>query len=57
MALTRRPVTPRVTLEQREDYEERAAIMEYDAGMTREEAEQWAAYWCFGTPLPQPTFW
>ena len=57
MAVSRRPVTPVPTPVQVEAYEERAAILEYDAGLTREEAEQWAAHWCFGTPLPQPTFW
>jgi hypothetical protein len=57
MAVTRRPVTPVPTPEQIEAYEERAAILEYDAGLTREEAERWAAHWCFGTPLSQPTLW
>ena len=29
-----------MTADQREDYEERAAILEFDAGMSRTEAEQ-----------------
>jgi hypothetical protein len=35
---------------QRESFEERAAIMEYDAGMTREQAEKAAAL-CVGVEL------
>ena len=29
-----------MTADQREDYEERAAILEFDAGMSREESEK-----------------
>ena len=33
---------PKLTASEREDYEERAAIIEYDAGTTRAEAERQA---------------
>jgi len=39
------------------DYEERAAILEYDAGLSREEAERWASHWCLGRPLDQARLW
>jgi hypothetical protein len=54
----RRPPPPPVyTQAQRDDYEERAAILEFEAGMTREEAERWAAHWCLGIPLAQIRLW
>jgi hypothetical protein len=58
----KKPVTSRKpaavpTPEQLADYEERAAILEYDAGLSREEAERWAAHWCLGRPLVQPGLW
>jgi len=46
-----------LTLTQLADGEERAAILEYDAGLSREEAERWAAHWCLGQPLVQPGLW
>lgn len=48
---------PSPTPEQLADYEERAAILEYDAGLSREEAERLAAHWCLGRPLLQPELW
>jgi hypothetical protein len=53
----RPPLPPVPTLAQRDQYEERAAILEFEAGMTREEAERWAAHWCYGTPLTQIPLW
>ena len=55
--MTRTPTPPILTPNQREDYEERAAILEFEAGFTREEAEKWAAHWCLGVPLTQPVLW
>ena len=53
----RRPRRPVYTQAQRDDCEERAAILEFEAGMTREEAERWAAHWCLGIPLTQTRLW
>lgn len=36
---------PIMTPDQREDYEERAAIMQYDGGLSREQAEAEAEAW------------
>lgn len=47
------PLEP--TEAQRSDYEERAAILEFEAGMSREDAERLAAHWCLGQPLRQGT--
>lgn len=44
-------VTP--TPAQREDYEERAAILEFEAGLSRPEAERLAALMCFPRPRTQ----
>jgi hypothetical protein len=44
-------VTP--TPAQREDYEERAAILEFEAGLSRPEAERLAAEMCFPRPRTQ----
>lgn len=38
---------------QREDYEERAAILEFEAGLSRPEAERLAALMCFPRPREQ----
>ena len=38
---------------QREDYEERAAILEFEAGLSRQEAERRAAEMCFPRPREQ----
>ena len=44
-------VTP--TEAQREDYEERAAILEFEANLPRPEAERLAALMCFPRPRTQ----
>ena len=44
-------VTP--TPAQREDYEERAAILEFEANLPRPEAERRAAEMCFPRPREQ----
>ena len=44
-------VTP--TPDQREDYEERAAILEFEANLPRPEAERLAAEMCFPHPRTQ----
>ena len=44
-------VTP--TEAQREDYEERAAILEFEANLSRPEAERLAALMCFPRPRTQ----
>ena len=38
---------------QREDYEERAAILEFEANLSRPEAERLAALMCFPRPRTQ----
>ena len=44
---------PAPTSDQLEDYEERAAILEFDAGLTRPEAERLAAEMCIPRPREQ----
>ena len=44
---------PAPTEAQREDYEERAAILEFEAGLSRPEAERLAAEMCFPRPREQ----
>lgn len=44
---------PALTADQLEDYEERAAIFEFDAGLSRPEAERLAAEMCFPRPSEQ----
>jgi|TARA_R100001086_G_scaffold192604_2_gene109840 hypothetical protein len=41
-------LTHKDTAAQTADYEERAAILEYDAGMPRADAERLARHWCLG---------
>jgi hypothetical protein len=48
-------LTHKNTAAQTADYEERAAILEYDAGMPRADAERLARHWCLGEPLQQPS--
>jgi hypothetical protein len=48
-------VTNKYTEAQIANYEERAAILEYDAGMFRADAERLARHWCLGEPLQQPS--
>jgi hypothetical protein len=38
-------IRPEITEEQRDSYEERAAIMQHDGGMCQEDAKKYA--WCF----------
>jgi len=44
---------PAPTAEQLEDYEERAAILEFEAGLSRPEAERLAAEMCIPRPREQ----